>query len=439
MPDASQPAARAASNPCRVTPDRVAPDRVTPDRVTPGTVTTGPAQPTLRARLDEALYRLRELLRAASKLRGRVIDVEGQERHSGATLKLRYIGSGHGFAYWMDRVYGANFRIAGERPLLLVAAGRAFRQAPPDIPLILGDLPWPWYRMLRGSFLRMPGWVLQKTRLSADWDEIVSRFRKNTRSTDLRRVRKYRLSYRLTCAQADLEHFHDALFEPYTRRRFGHLINGDTREEIIHFGTREGQLLQILDGQTVVGGVVLSACNGQMHFLWLGQPEGLESGLADAVHSAIYLFSLQQAHAEGCHEMDFSLTRPLLNNGIYHYKRKWGSRLVDDWPQAEFQWLARRLDEPVTAFFTNHPMVLREAGSLTGSIVCQDPATVAELRRLVEGCYSEGLARLRVLLRRGVLDPDWRKALSDLAAVEWDDLSDLDDTEAAARLHGRDG
>jgi hypothetical protein len=376
----------------------------------------------LKITFDAALYRARELLRAASKMRGKVIDVQGSERHSGVTLRLRYIGSTHGFAYWMDKIYGEAFTILEEKPVLLLAARSAFDTAPAPVQLLLGDLPWPYYHLLRGSYLRMPGWILQKTRMAADWESVVGQFRKNTRTTDMRKVRKYQLTYRLTRDPGQLEQFHDEMFEPYTRRRFGNLINGDSRDEIIYFGVHEGKLLQILHLGRVVGGVVLSHWQNEMHFLWLGLPEALDSGLADAALSAIYLFSLQQAYTEGCQEMDFSLTRPLLNNGIYHYKRKWGARLVDDWPNAEFQWKIRHFDKPVTAFFAAHPMIVRDKGELTGKILVTSNQTPDTLRKLAEQSYSAGLARMQIFTAGNVRCAE--DSLADLTYLEMIDLTD---------------
>ena len=62
-------------------------------------------------------------------------------------------------------------------------------------------------------------------------------------------------------------------------------------------------------GEQWVAGVVLSNGRTEMHFLWLGLPEGLERGLADTLEWNLSVF-LQHAHAQGCSEMDFSLTRP---------------------------------------------------------------------------------------------------------------------------------
>ncbi|MBK8971425.1 MAG: hypothetical protein IPM37_08710 [Hahellaceae bacterium] len=368
----------------------------------------------LRARLDAALYRLKELVRAASKARGICVDIHGPEKHSGTVLTLRYIGSGHGLNYWIDQIFGEPCKELARSHIPLWHLGRAAENPPSGTDLLLCDLPWPYYHLHRGVFWRMPGWILQKTRLAPVWEDVVAGFRKNTRSTDLRKVRKYGLSYRITSDPEQLALFHDTLFEPYTRQRFGHLINGDTREDIIHFGVHEGVLLQVMCGDDWVAGVVLSHWQDEMHFLWLGLPDGLERGLADAALSGIYLFSLQYAHAQGCADMDFSLTRPLISNGIYHYKRKWGARLIDDWPQAEFHWQFLTLSPAVRSFLAEHPMILREQGNLVAYHWAEGHTTPDTLLRLGEQGYSEGLAVYRMLLPEGLNTgepgqplPDW--------------------------------
>lgn len=357
---------------------------------------------TLRARLDAALYRFKELLRAASKARGICVDIEGNERFGGQPLRIRYMGSGHGLAYWLDQIFGESARELSRRRQPLWRIGPAEHNLPEGTDLLLCDLPWPYYHLHRSDCWRMPGWILQKTRLAPDWENVVAGFRKNTRSTDLRKVRKYGLSFQTTSDPDELAYFHDHLFEPYTRQRFGHLINGDTRDEVIHFGVNEGVLLKVMAGEQWVAGVVLSQWQDEMHFLWLGLPEGLERGLADAALSGIYLFSLQHAHAQGCSEMDFSLTRPLLSNGIYHYKRKWGARLIDDWPQAEFHWSFHSLSPAVRRFLAEHPMILRERGHLVAYHWLEGCHTNEALLQHAEQGYSEGLAAYRLFLPDGL-------------------------------------
>ena len=73
-----------------------------------------------------------------------------------------------------------------------------------------------------------------ENRLAPDWGKRGGWLSQNTRSTDLRKFRKYGISFQTTSDPDELAYFHDHLFEPYTRQRFGHLINGDTRDGSFH-------------------------------------------------------------------------------------------------------------------------------------------------------------------------------------------------------------
>ena len=56
------------------------------------------------------------------------------------------------------------------------------------------------------SWLVIPQWIRQKYYVPDTWEEVLSKFRKNTKKTDLRKVRKYRFSYRITRDKNEFRH-----------------------------------------------------------------------------------------------------------------------------------------------------------------------------------------------------------------------------------------
>ena len=53
--------------------------------------------------------------------------------------------------------------------------------------------------------------------------------------------------------------------------------------------------------------------------------------MLDAALSGLYFYTIRYAHAQGYRDLDLSYTAPLLNDGVYRYKRKWGAAVHDEW------------------------------------------------------------------------------------------------------------
>ncbi len=352
----------------------------------------------LRSAWDERLYDSREFLGAARHVRASSFEFRGSERYTGEPLGVRYFGSGQSLDYLLDKLYAQPaHREPGPRRLCL-GASRFLREPSDSMDLTLVELPWPYYRLVSGSgFLRVPGYIVQKLPLADTWDQVKASFRKNTRTTDLRKVRRFELDYRLTSEPRAIEHFYREMYEPYAQQRFGELALVDPLDELCYFGSH-GWLLEVLHRGTCVGGVILYAFNGSMHFLWIGLPSDLDPPLFDAAFSGIYYFSILHAYREGCREIDLSYTRPLLTNGIYNYKRKWGAHVCDDWKLGEIWLRPSNLDTAVRSALSRNPWIIRRGGRLIGKLLVDDAAaqSIERVRELALRYDSPGMASLEL-------------------------------------------
>jgi len=347
----------------------------------------------LRDAFDEQVYAWREFLGAARHLRVVSLELEGCERHTGEPLRVFYVGHRQSLGYVLDKLYREH-SVSHEGPKQLAfGARRLLDAAPAGTDLLLAELPWPYFRLQsHDGFLRIPGWVVQKLPLADRWADVLAGFRKNTRSTDLRKVRKYELDYRLTSEPSEIQRFYRDMYQPYAERRFGELALIDSESEILAFGTR-GVLLEVLHLGERVAGVILFEFRGSMHFLWIGLPDHLEPALFDAAFSGIYYFSILHAYLQGCHEIDLSYTRPLLSNGIYRYKRKWGSGVHDEWRLGELWLRPLNLTPAVESALARNPWIVRAGDRLVGKVLLDRAALASPgaLRHQAEHFASPGL------------------------------------------------
>lgn len=352
----------------------------------------------LEEKLREKAARSVGLCYAACQTEADAIWLQGREKHTGEQVKALYFGSGRSFAHLVDKLYSNHTIERRIDNLRIWSASRYFREAQGSVDICFADLPWPYSQLYgRGESLHIPGWIIQKIMIPDTWDAVVKQFRKNTRSTDLRKVRKYKLEYKISRDKAEIDHFYDTMYEPYAKQRFGDLSVIDDREEIAASGAyRQGGLLQVVHEGRVVAGVVLYQWRRIMHFLWFGVAADLESGLADAALSGIYLFSIQHAYNQGCTEMNLSFTIPLLNDGVFRYKRKWGAGVHNAWKLGEIVARPFTFGPAIRSFFGNQPMIVREGDRLIGKVLVPEAAATPEnIAKLIDGYASAGLHALQ--------------------------------------------
>jgi hypothetical protein len=121
----------------------------------------------------------------------------------------------------------------------------------------------------------------------------------------------------------------------------------------------------------------------------------LEHGLTDAALSALYFGALQFAHEAGSDEFSFALTRPVLSDGIYRYKRKWGGEIRDEWQENAFLWQVRKLTAATQAFLGAYPLVARGDTGLGASFHLAS-ADADTLSGQIRASWSPGLEWLHV-------------------------------------------
>jgi hypothetical protein len=361
------------------------------------------------ARVKHKLARIQEkateLASSAARHQAKAVLLVGTEKHTRQPVTTGYFGSGENLRYVSELLYD-DVELAEEKPgLKSWQASGWLRRHAERADLLVADLPWPYQKALRRArFIEVPTWVQQKLPLAGSWDGVLARFRKNTKSTDLRKIRKYQLDYRTTSEPSEVERFYDWMYLPYIQRRFGDLADIEPRGRIVYCGST-GTLLQVVRDHQVVAAVVLLEWEKCLNFLWVGVPEGLSAEMSEGAFSALYYYSIRYGHERGCHEIDLSGTRPLLNDGVFRYKRKWGASVHDGWSRDALSLRPQRFTPGVCSFLANHPWIVRQGDGLSGKVVFQQGAlSVEAVDRCVETYSCAGLVSLQLFSFDGVDD-----------------------------------
>lgn len=357
--------------------------------------------------------------------------VSGNEKQSGAPLRTLYFGSGNHMAYVLGLLYDGYCVEEERRHLHAWQAPRWLRSRPGEVDLIVADLPWPYQRLLAGSpLLESPAWLNQKLPLPERWPDVLAQLRSSARGEDLRKIRKYGLQHRIVRDEAAIRRFYGEMYVPHLTNRFGSAAYIEP-EWRVRYCAQKGALMEILRDGEVVAGQVLFSDRDSLQLLWAGTAGGELGQQSHGVFPALYYFGLLHAFEGGYREVDYCGSRPLLSDGIFQLKRRWGAHVHDGWSRDTLSFRPTRLNPATLGFLTRHPLITRRDGDLVGKVcVGNSPIGPDDVTRADQLYASTGLRSIRLCSLQPP-GPDAVAAARAAAGIELVDLSHEPDPAAA--------
>lgn len=269
-------------------------------------------------------------------------------------------------------------------------------------------------RMSAGMFfsdrrwLRGPEWLALGMSMPADL-EMLKRSNDSVIS-DVRRIQRAGLSWSATHEEADFHAFYDQMYEPFAKNRHGELCVVHNRAQL-HANFRRGGIVWTKRGDERVGGMTYAPTTDEKTVVFnvLGIAGGDTGVGRDGVIAALYLFGMTHAREIGFEQIDLGGTRACLADGVLRFKRKWGAGLLHR--EREIGYFdqiigLRRFDQNAMAILRPVPLVIRDAGGLSGLCIAdaqasRQPADSATAKRAHRVNWLPGLKRLIVASETG--------------------------------------
>jgi len=351
----------------------------------------------LRARIERAWWDTHEFLESASHRHVGALVFSGSERHTGAPLRLLYVGSGNHLAWVRDLAFRECRIESNEDGLPAWKARELIEKRGRDVDLVVADLPWPWHRLLRGrGFLEVPAWVNQRFALPERWADVFPRLRRSARGEDMRSIRKHRLGYRLVRDEEAIRRFYETMYVPHLTRRFGEAAYIEP-EWKIRYCVEGGTLMEIRRDDTLVAAQVLWGSRGAMHFLWAGAAGEEYGPQSRGMFPALYYYGILYAFENGFAEADYCGSRPVLSDGIFQIKRRWGASVYDGWSRDTLFIRPRHLAGAGSEVLGRNPFIVRGPDGLEGRVLCAGaPACAADVDRARQLFASDGIREIRI-------------------------------------------
>lgn len=380
----------------------------------------------IRKNIGAFLEYLWELSGSIRLYKADAVIITGKERQTGQSIKAFYFGHYDNYAFIFEIMFSQFEIVERYKSINSIFVKKWITKYQNDVDLLFIDVELLFCKMLvKDTFIASPQWIRQKFEIPDTWEEVLRKFRKNTRKTDLRKIRKYRINYRLTKSDKEFRDFYHHMYVRYLRTRFGNAVIIEPEGKVIR-QCRKGELMQIIRDDQVVGCVLLHKQEGRLAYVWIGVPDTIRGDMLKGVFSAMYYYTILYGYQNGCTEVDFLGTRPLLNDGLFRYKRKWGT-YIEDSPVPRGYMLIKPLKfiDSIRSFFKINSFIVKHGNKLSGRILFDDKkVNKNDLENMVKIYETPGLEYLKVFSILGFDHSAWEWAKKAEVKIKLIDLSE---------------
>ena len=302
--------------------------------------------------------------------------VEGACRHGCGDVRLLCVGRVGRVPYLTDAILAPGSHARDNRRIALWKVGRFLRdQDALGCDLMLAAVPpWAWAGLMSPESYLVPDWVEGETNLATFFGTAPNR----SRADDLRRLRRHGLRPKVVPRPRDLRGFYDTMHIPLIRRQHRHLAEEIPYDEMAG-RFQDSELLLVERGDDPIAGVGIDTSESPPRLFGLGVREPIERHMAMGAVAAAYQFSFEHLAAAGHPRVGLGYTRPLLEDGLLRYKRKWGHRLCRHYEQATLLRVLRHAPA-VDAFLMNTPFIHVTARGLQGAVFTETGNVPGSLR-----------------------------------------------------------
>lgn len=244
--------------------------------------------------------------------------------------------------------------------------------------------------------IAVPEWVRFKMDISRPLQEIVENWKHKGGEENLRKIRKYHFTCEETQDFDKLHEFYHYMYLPHLQQRLGNMAH------VASLGYMRGLLengtLLLLNNRIVdLAGMLINVRGSTPRAAFIAVRHADPEYLRQGAMSALYYHGIAWAQSKGYRQMDFGHCRPVMSDGLFRYKRKWGMHVEksDEKYRMLYLWCGK-LSWALQQCFEATPLVCEHQGKLEGLIFyrADRPPTADRIAELTEKYRMPGLQSL---------------------------------------------
>jgi hypothetical protein len=342
---------------------------------------------------------LRKLVQSTRTIKSRyfkkIIVIEGKELKSQQLLTVLFSGDKNNMYYVIDTLFGDTEIQIHE---LEIWSKRVWRyaqrsNAKHDLAIIQADTIPHEIKSTNKAFI-LPSWVggvkdLNKGIQLAGQDSQIK--------SDIRRIRKNRLGYRVTNNEKDFERFYHEMYLPYIKKIYGNFAFLMTHDEMKATFPQSKLFLITQDGEDIAGGIHVYDGTKQVRAWSIGVKGGDREWVKMGALSALEYFETVYLLENGYLRLHRGASRPFLNDGVLRFKLKRGMTITNH-TERSLVLFPLNNTPGVCEFLQNNPFLYVDGEKLHGAIFISSdtPCNQDIANSLYKKCFASDAVNLNI-------------------------------------------
>lgn len=251
----------------------------------------------------------------------------------------------------------------------------------------------------KSKYLYIPSWVNGEV-------DAFSPVKSDSVQTDLRRIKKNKLSFEVTNELNQFDNFYYNMYLPYITEAFGNravILSYDFMKSEFRKHGLYKNLLLIKKEEECIAGILLGYSKKGVHLHCLGVKDGNFDYVKDGAIGALFYFPLIYSKENGYKKVNFGLTRAFLKDGVFEFKKKRGMQITG---ASTMGFLVKPLSTSagVKGFFLNNPFLYMDEMGFNGAVFIDNDQSLSEgdFERIYKDYYLPGMDKFFIYRFAGV-------------------------------------
>lgn len=320
--------------------------------------------------------------------------INGQERESGQALKLFFSGQLENRNYITHLAFGDIHSMSGKSSM---QSKKIFRHAVSrrnhcDLAVIQTET-LPSADQTANDWFAVPCWVGGEKNLQ---DAVELARRSDHIKSDIRRIRKNKLDYRVTRDPEEFDRFYHTMYLPYIQNNYGDRAMLMSYESM-KAAQNQCELFLVTQGDNdIAGGILVYDDTDRVRGWSLGVKDGDFAWVKAGALAAFEYLQTGYLFEKGYKRLHRGASRPFLYDGALSFKKNRGMKLTDHKPHW-FVIIPLKYTAAVRSFLINNPFIYQDESRLKGAVFL-DKRINAEsgMAKLFRDTYVTGLDQLNL-------------------------------------------
>jgi len=351
-------------------------------------------------KLEPIYLFMKRVLLIISQIKLSVFLLDGKDKCSGNNITTLFIGGKRVMPYLSDLVYSKEpeNKFIGRVFIWKIMSKIQSIIPKPDV-IFIGIDKFFSYFLFKNGFIVIPGWLLFTLDLSKPLQKSWNLSKNKSLKEDIKKVKKYKYFYKMTCNPIEFEYFYHHMYLPYIPERFGKSTI-HTNFYPMKFTFEKGRLLLVKQENKNISGMIIWTHNKDVYAAYLGVRDGRIEFLKRGALSAAYYFTIMWAKENRFKQIDLAHCRPFFNDGLFYYKKKWGAEIKRSTRlQSILGMKIINYHQGVLNFLEKNPFIFIDKNKLKGLIFIdqEKPLTLKEVKSLFNKYYISGINNVIII------------------------------------------